>query len=214
MKQSDQYRDIVNWYNTILDRVSQAKDSASDLSKEAAINEVLSQSLISLWKSVKPFYVLDDATKGEIVNISNRLNSEGIDKFRRKGQKGEFAHNIIQGIKSIFGKSPSAFFENQFIAASKIGTVNTKLPPSTPIAIAPRAAAAPVVVRAAAPVAPAYSVKDRMRKMAEAAGNPAARLKVLDLQMSPEEAAAVRDLQRGGKGEGLSKASQAAWRSQ
>lgn len=224
MKESSQYEKIVNWYNTILDRASKARERAGDLTKEADINEVLTNSLESLWKSVDPSYLIDGATKREIVNISHRMNKEGVDKFRRKGQKGELVHNFIQGIKSIFGKSPSAFFEAQFIAASKIRPIDinalvTTIPAvvPAPAVIIAQQAAAPRAVVAPAPVAaqpvPVDPRNERMRRLAAAAGNSAAKQGVMGLTLNAKESAAVRSLQQGGDGKGLSKASQGAWAS-
>lgn len=111
MKQSEiAYMRRVNWYNSIIDKISKLPMRLDPSNRIKSINKVLTEAIEKLEKTVHPNYTIDRATQTRLTEISEQMAEKDSESLKRKGE-GESRRNFIKFFS--FSESPSDFFDKR-----------------------------------------------------------------------------------------------------
>lgn len=96
MKQSEiAYGRRVSWHNDIIKKISMLSTILSDDERVKKINSILTEAIEKLEKTVNPDYIIDQATKTRLQEISGEMAKKDPESLKRKGE-GEGRRNFIK----------------------------------------------------------------------------------------------------------------------
>ena len=105
MKQSEiAYMRRVNWYNSIIDKISKLPMRLDPSKRIKSINKVLTEAIEKLEKTVHPNYTIDRATQTRLTEISEQMAEKDSESLKRKGE-GESRRNFIKFFSLQLNKS-------------------------------------------------------------------------------------------------------------